>query len=252
MLSNYQQKPSIPSKTRINNLKHSNYNSLGKKDLSSEVTLELPELYHGFTKMTPDMILSLQLLDEKSFKVPFKHYPMDDGSPFCHYISYLFSKDDVTGINGKPSSFPEDWFSYGAFLYCLDRKIRFPFKKEFSVEFIPKRDLSLIEEEYDRKITIRLVWEDNEYIELRVLRYVILQSLLNLVLREPLWTRRYQIFVDNHKLNVFEDIWHSLGNLERLGIIYDHCVINIRLSPKSVRYTTWLYFLSHGHFFKDK
>ena len=202
--------------------------------------------------MSPSKVTALQFLDDMSFPASCEHYPLDDGSPFCHYLSYLISKDDVIGINFEPPSSPEDWFSYGSFLYGPDRKIRFPFKKEFSVEFIPKRDLSLKEEEYDNKITIRLVWEENEYIELRVLRYVILQSLLNLVLREPLWTRRYQIFVDNHKLNVFDDIWHSLGNLERLGIIYDHCVINIRLSPKSVRYTTWLYFLSHGHFFKDK
>ena len=148
---------------------------------------------------------------------------------------------------------PFDWFPPGSFLYWLDKNVSYPFKKEFSVEFISKRDVqSLEEEENDGKITIRLVWEDDEYIELRVFKIVTLQSILNLVLREPTWTRRYQIFVDDHKFGLYDEIWHSLGYLESLGLIYNHCIIHIRLAPKSVRYTTWLYFLSHCRFFEDK
>ena len=75
-----------------------------------------------------------------------------------------------------------------SFLYFPYRFSAFPFDKEFSVKFIPKRDVESLEEEEenDGKITIRLVWEDEEYIELRILKIVTLQSILNLVLREPI------------------------------------------------------------------
>ena len=176
--------------------------------------------------------------------------PLNVTSPFSQYFHYLTHKE---GKYFKPRTSPLDWFHIGSFLYWSVRYVRFPFEKEFSVEFIPKRDVqTLEEEENDGKITIRIVWEDDEYIELRVFKIVILQSILNLVLREPTWTRRYQIFVDDHKFGLYDEIWHSLGYLESRGLIYNHCIIHIRLAPKSVRYTTWLYFLSHCRFFDDK
>ena len=254
MLFNDINTPLINSETNCNNLKHSTYKSIGKKDLSNEVTFELPKDDDSFTKMCKVTRRYLIEQEESFTNCGVVWKPLFGSEPFYIYFLYLRHKDPFSSeYRIRDPNSPSDWFAINTLLTFPHRFVRFPFENEFSVKFIPKRDVkSLVEKENDKKITIRLVWEDEEYIELRILKIVTLQSILNLVLREPTWTRRYQFFVDDHQLDIFDDIWHSLGSLEKRGLIYNHCIINIRLSPKSVRYTTFLYFLSHGHFFSEK
>ena len=242
--------PLISSKTKKDDLKNSTYKSLGKTNLLSEITLEYPEFLDSFTQISDNTKEILEYNEQFACEHTVKRPPLNFPSPISDNFQYITHKD---GKRFPPGTSPLELFIAGSFLWFLYRYHRYPFEKEFSVEFIPKRDVQTLEEkENDGKITIRLVWEDDEYIELRVFKIVNLQSILNLVLREPTWTRRYQIFVDDHKFGLYDEIWHSLGYLESQGLIYNHCIIHIRLSPKSVRYTTWLYFLSHCRFFEDK
>ena len=253
MLFNDSKTPLISSKTNREDLKHSTYKSFGKKDISSEATLELSDDEDSFTKVTKDTEEYLIKQEERFRRLGVVCQPFFL-EPFHQYYLYITHNDPLASKRRRrdPNS-PIEWFDSDSFISFPYRYSALPFEKELSVKYLPKRDVeSLEEEENDGKITIRLVWEDEEYIELRILKIFTLQSLLNLVLREPIWTRRYQLFVDDHKLNIFEDIWHSLETLEAQNLIYNHCIINIRLSPISVRYTTWLYFLSRGRFFEDK
>ena len=251
MLFDSTKTPLISSKTKRDDLKNTTYKSLGKTNLVSEVTLELPSYYYdSFTQISDMTKKNLEEIEQYSCEYDMRRPPLNFSSPFKVYFHYLTHPE---GDFYRPRNSPLEWFLPGTYLSLPHRFIRYPFNKEFSVEYIPKRDVETIkEEENDDKITIRLVWEDNEYIELRVFKIIMLQSILNLVLREPTWTRRYQIFVDDHKFGLFDEIWHSLGTLESRGLIYNHCIIHIRLAPKSVRYTTWLYFLSHCRFCDDK
>ena len=235
MLFDSTKAPLVSSQTKRDDIKHSKYTSLGKKNLVSEVTLELPGYYDSFTKISDITKKHLEEIEQYSCEYDVRRPPLNFPSPFSVYFHYLTHPE---GKFYRPRTTPFDWFLPGTCIYMPHRFIRFPFKKEFSVEYLPKRDFETIkEEENDGKITIRLVWEDNEYIELRVFKIVILESILNLVLREPTWTRRYQFFVDDHKLGLFDEIWHSLGTLESRGIIYNHCIIHIRCRMRKLGHT---------------
>ena len=115
MLFDSTKTPLISSLTKRDNVKCNIYKSIGKKDLSNEVTLEFPERFDSFTQVSDITKEVLKTQDEFECKHTRIHIPLVFKYPFRQYFRYILNKD-YDGYYRSPTC-PLDWFRSDSFLY---------------------------------------------------------------------------------------------------------------------------------------